>query len=183
MDFLEAQQGFPVEIDAKSMEENGISLDTPVSIHEARLPLIATLGKIVKPLELTCDYRYGSIFVTSPEQYARGDRSGIYAIKPPPGSRLAEVWDKPINMEFLERPLVSALKHITELTGGRVLFDVSHLPKNYHDVPVTRTMEQPPRHFLAVTLDELELQAELEGETIVLKPREPNGGASGSKAQ
>ena len=183
MKFLEAQHGFPVEIDAKNMEENGISLDTPVSIEESRLPLIATLGRILKPLELTCDYRYGSIFVTSPEQYARRDQSGIYDIEPPPGSRLAEVWDKPIDMEFLETPLVTALGHITELTGGRMRFDVSHLPKNYHDVPVTRSMDQPPRHFLAVTLDELAMRAELEGETIVLKIRDPNREATESESQ
>jgi hypothetical protein len=86
-------------------------------------------------------------------------------------------------MEFLETPLVSALGQITELTGGGMRFDVSHLPMNCHDVPVTRTMEQPARHFLAVTLEELAMRAELKGETIVLKRREPKGGASISESQ
>jgi hypothetical protein len=44
-------------------------------------------------------------------------------------------------------------------------------------------MEQPARHFLAVTLEELAMRAELKGETIVLKRREPKGGASISESQ
>jgi hypothetical protein len=179
LDFLQAHASYPLEIDALGLETNGISIDTPVTLTvPPEVPYIVTLGRILRPLKLTCDHRYGVIWVTTPERYARRDQSGLDDIKPPPGSRLAEVWDKPINMEFLETPLVAALGHITELTGGGMRFDLSHLPKNYHDVPVTRSMEQPPRHFLAVTLDELAMWAELEGETIVLKLREPNVEAS-----
>jgi hypothetical protein len=173
LDFLEAQHAFPLEIDARRLEETGIRIDIPISLTvPSETPYIVALGRILRPLNLTCDYRYGVLYVTTPEAYESGDLTGISQIAPLKGSLLAEVWDAPVSIEFLETPLPMALEYIAEQTTGRLRFDASHLPKDFDVIPVTRTLSGLSlRHMLGAILDDLNLRCELDGETIVLKPR------------
>jgi antitoxin component YwqK of YwqJK toxin-antitoxin module len=143
-------------------------LQLPITCGFESLPLIAVLRKILEPLGLVCEYRYGVLRITTPDEAARGDMTGVTTIVPPRGSRLEAAWQRPADLTFTETPLSDALQ-LLESTAD-VRFDISRLPAKYQSIPTTRNIRGLPlKHSLGCLLDGFPLCASLDGETIVVE--------------
>jgi hypothetical protein len=148
-------------------------LNLPITAAVRDVPLIVALGKILQPHDLVCDYRYGMLWVAErAEADAWKDPTGVTAIVPPKDSHLAATWENNAHLEFIETPIRDALQILKDTHG--VQFDVSHLPSG----PISVTCNYPHlpfRHCLGAMLDGTDLQAQLDGETIViaLQPDHP----------
>lgn len=149
-------------------------LDVPVTC-DAEGPLIEVLASILQPLGLVCDYRYGMLSVcpsAGVEDWE--DPTGVTALNPPVGSKLAASWDKQTSLEFIETPLKDALRIMSNIHG--MTFDTSHLPAEpkerlrYRRIMVTYNVSGITlKNGLGAMFDAHDLQASLNGETIVIE--------------
>lgn len=156
--------------------------DALVSTEAGDVPLIVAFGRILQPRGLVCDYRYGMLWIAPREEAGKWlDPTGVSMIVPPPGTALELAWHKTVKIDFLETPLRDACAAIEQHSG--VKFDLSHLPPNLlgADSEALLTFyfgSVPFRHALGAMLEESDLQAKLNGETIVieLQPDHPLAG-------
>jgi hypothetical protein len=148
--------------------------------HQDDVPLIVALGRILQPLDLVCDYRYGMLWIADREEAEHWtDPTGVSKLVPPPGSKLAAEWEKRTVHEFIQTPLSDVCDIIADSNGVR--FDLSRLPGPPPDrplghMPVTSNVSGLPfRHSLGALLEFVGCQARLDGETIVveLQPDHP----------
>jgi hypothetical protein len=149
-------------------------LELPVTC-KAEGPLIEVLASILRPLGLVCDYRYGMLSIcpsVGVEEWQ--DPTGVTTLTPPAGSNLAANWNSQTSLEFIETPLKNALQIVTDIHG--VKFDLSHLPAEpiqrlpYGQIVVTYNVSGITlKNGLGAMLDAHDLQARLDGETIVIE--------------
>jgi hypothetical protein len=136
---------------------------------------------------LVADYHYGAVWVTTPELAGPWpDPTGIDKIEPPEGSRLAQVWDVPLDVTTTWRspvdPGEQALAEvIAEDFGSRqISIDTSRIaptgdqPNQFAVVADLHTI--PLRHALAYLLYQAKCRCELQGETLVILPPEETAG-------
>jgi hypothetical protein len=65
IDFLETQHGIPIEINAKKLEESGVSIDTPVTRTLKGVTLRSALNLLLGELELTYAVHNGVLMITT----------------------------------------------------------------------------------------------------------------------
>ena len=171
IDFLAERHETPIRLDAKSIEEGGVNIDSPVSLTiEEGPPLIECLARILAPLRLVGDYRQGLLTITTPRGMAAGDTSGVSQMKIPPDSRLASVWNRRVTVELVETPLTHSLGLMEKQVGLEGLFVFDDVPSDQQDGPVTmRVKNHPFSHVLALMLENRGFRVSLkEGSTIVI---------------
>jgi hypothetical protein len=177
--FVQESAQLPVRIDVRGLEEASISVDLPITYKAQGLPLLISLGQMLKPHEAGCDYRYGMLCIDALDSIAKWkDETGVTEITPPKGSRLAREWNKTTTLEVIEMPLKDVLLYLTEVYGGNVLFDVSRLPAstgpNFNilaaDSLITTNLRGISlQNCLGIILDQLGCKASLKGEVIVIE--------------
>ncbi|HEX5103947.1 MAG TPA: hypothetical protein VFV87_09070 [Pirellulaceae bacterium] len=153
----------------------------PITCEVSDKPLVVALGSILQPHGLVCDYRYGLLWLSEPEEAERWkDPTGVSEIVPPPGSRLAAAWEDESHVEFIETPLLAACDFLSSYHGGIVKFDCSRLPQEYQqgttrDSLVTANVKGIAfKNVLGLVLEQTRCQARLEGEKIVIEPQPGN---------
>jgi len=143
----------------------------PASMHD--LDASAFLLQTVQLHGAALDYRYGFIWVTTPQDAQDWhDPTGIAEIRLPKDSPLAQAWEEPSQIEALNMPLDTVLQLLTQRLA--ISFDLSGLPSESRTMPVTKNLKGLPlRHVLALILDGLNLRAEARGgHTIAILPPE-----------
>jgi hypothetical protein len=102
------------------------------------------------------------------------DPTGVTALTPPAGSKLASEWDNKAAMEFIETPLRNAVQIVSDIHGLK--FDLSHLPPEpiqgltYGQIVVTLNVSGiTVENGLGMLLNSADCQARLDGETIVIE--------------
>ncbi|MDX1944060.1 MAG: hypothetical protein SFU86_01535 [Pirellulaceae bacterium] len=143
----------------QSTEDYEIAADTP---------LLVALGQLLVPHKLACDHRYGMLWIAPAEEIAKWkDTTGISAIVPPAGSKLAEVWETPVSAQFVETPLVDGLQYLAKQTKHRLtLGDTRNIPSwtvtlNLHNHPL--------KHVLAIMLNQARFRCRLDGEKLFVE--------------
>ncbi|MBP88587.1 MAG: hypothetical protein CMJ64_18040 [Planctomycetaceae bacterium] len=86
----------PIVIDAKALEDFGISTDTPITGRFAEVPLRVALKRLLKPIDLTYTLRNEVIMITTPEQDEAMLQIGLY----PVGNLVRDGSDDPANYDF-----------------------------------------------------------------------------------
>jgi hypothetical protein len=90
--------------------------DLPVEFDVNEMPGIMALVEMLQQHNLVCDYRYGTLWVTTPEIAAVWrDTTGVEQIVPPPGSRLAAEWEKSTELNFIQTPLHDVLSILADV--------------------------------------------------------------------
>jgi hypothetical protein len=147
--------------------------DAPVTYERNRVPLIVALGEIGRPLGLVGDYRYGVLWITTPEQAEDADPTGVEAIAPPPGSRLASAWEsRGMDLHFVDTPLGDVFSFLALLT--EVQIDTSPLQSlPTASMPLTLQLRNAPlTDTIGAVLLASGCRASLRGETIVIELQE-----------
>ena len=176
------QTSTPIAIGFRRGSLPKIQPDTPITCKVEGAPLFVALGKVLRPLGIACDYRYGMLMIDDAESIAAWrDTTGVTRLIPPRDSNLAAVWEEPVDVSFIEQPLNDACLYLRDRLNHRVQFDLSGLPPTStgqgfylptRDVPVTADLRALPlRHCLGIVLDRIGCQAKLDGETIVIEPQ------------
>ena len=158
-----------------SIPEHLIKLgDIPITCEGAKdLPLIAALATILAPHKLVCDFRFGVLWITTPDEAATWqDRTGIAEIKPPRGSKLARRWEREGNLEFVNTRVEDVFPYYSEAFD--IPIDTSRLRAQIRQgfAPRSLTMNlrnHPFKHSIGLILDRSGCRCRLEGETLVIE--------------
>lgn len=152
------------------------SIDMPVTC-QAQGPLIQVLGQVLQPHDLVCDYRFGMLYVVKKEGVENWkDPTGVTELVPPTRSRLERMRKEKHRaaMEFIETPLADALHIIAD--AHNIKFDTSQMPAELIQPDSPRAIVVTTNlsgitfdQGLGAMFDVLDLQARLDGETIVIE--------------
>jgi hypothetical protein len=123
---------------------------------------------------LTCDYRYGCLWITTPRGLAKWhEPTGVSGLKPPAGSALASLWNEYVTFEMAQGLAFSrVLKNLA--SEFDVEFDASRLNAKLRDSDTLVTSDGQARRFkdlLGLLLWQKDCRCELRGETLVILPQ------------
>jgi hypothetical protein len=149
----------------------------PRTVSVEGADIYSCLLLLTKPYGMDCDYRYGSVWITTASNAIDWhDPTGVSGLAPPPDSALAEVWNKttPFPAEFVETPLTDALTSLQDML--RVKFDTSRLTADPQRGKIPRTSfngrDRALKNILGAILYETGCTCRLDGESIVILPPE-----------
>jgi hypothetical protein len=148
----------------------------PITGSWGGLHFSAILAALAAEHDLTCDQRYGLIWITSAHDGKRWrDPTGISDVVPPAGSGLVSCWTKPADIESpIELPLADVLHQLADNHS----FDCdtsafTALPSDSPGHEVSLVLKQHPLHeILGILLYQTRCRCKLEGETLVILPPE-----------
>ncbi len=166
----EAEFDMPLQIDLRDVDyEHRVIADwrelTPAACISATL---ASGG-------LTCDYRYGCLWITTPQGLAKWrEPTGVSQIQPSAGSALASRWNEDVTFEMAQGLEFSrVLKNLA--SEFDVEIDASNLSEQLRDSDTLVTSDGRPRRFkdlLGLLLWQKRCRCELRGQTLVILPQE-----------
>ena len=165
--FLQDAHAIPFVVDRRRIK----NVDLPLSLSIDGIDLCSALTLLVAPHGLVIEYRYGVLFLTTPNNVKDWrDPTGVSEIRPPAGGALARVWNEPSMMEFVETPLGDATRFLADFMAIEI--DVTALPERIQKMRVTKNVRGVPWHdAVALMLDDLSLRCEARGgDTLVLLP-------------
>jgi hypothetical protein len=121
------------------------------------------------------DYRYGCIWITTPDD-AKGwrDPTGVAELQPPNGSSLAKMWNGRLDINVPGTDLPSALEALSKHVNGEI--DCSQIAAGVElrGRPVRAKLAGLPlRHVLGLLLLESRCRCELRDGKLVVLPPEP----------
>ena len=174
--------GLPLDVVAKDLSKRSrvpividdIEVDPSrrVNFNGHEMDLAAGLSVMTTVHDLGCDYRFGSIWITSKEGAKDWrDTTGVSSIVPPKGSALATAWNEPVSILETERPLARALALLAETLAIEI--DVSQIDGGDEAAryPVSLELKEHPfRHVLGILLYKTRCRCRLEGEKLVILP-------------
>ncbi|HEY2411690.1 MAG TPA: hypothetical protein VGI40_05585 [Pirellulaceae bacterium] len=179
--FMVDQVSLPIVINLPRLESAHVTLDSRITFHEENTPFLFALGKMLAPLGLGCEYRYGVFFIDTADTIGNWeDTTGVSQLIPRRGSHLAGEWNRftTLDLEIYARPLKDVTLYLQEV--HHVRFDLSLLPlvqKPNANVATPNSLVASDlrglsfQNCLAMLLDQLHCKASLRGETIVIEPQ------------
>jgi hypothetical protein len=149
------------------------------------IDLRSLLVLITVPNGLGCDYRYGSLWITTAEDAKQWhDPTGVSEIRPQPGSILAGAWEAPAIAAVTTAELADA---VMQIAPAGIEIDVSRVRATTPNVPafptVMNTNGLPFRHALGMLLYETNCRCRQEGEKLVILPPERADGTQTRSAE
>jgi len=166
--FLQDAHNLAIVLDVQRVSK----IDRPITMYIKGVDLCSGLMMLTSPENLAFEYRYGVLFLTTPE-HARDSRdpTGVADIRLPSGSPLARAWNEPCAIQAVEVPLDQALQTLGQPLA--IGFDLTPLQARGISTtwPVTKSLKNLPfKHVLALTLDEMGLRCEAGGnDTLVIQ--------------
>jgi hypothetical protein len=168
--------GTPILLDPRLPDPH-----VPLTCRLAHLDVKTAMVLLLAKHSLVADYHYGSVWVTTPELAGSWpDPTGIDQIEPPEGSRLAQVWDVPLDVTTPWNspiyPGEQALAHVIaeDFSPKQISIDISRIEPTADQpdrFPVVADLHIIPlRHALAYLLYQAKCRCELQGETLVILP-------------
>jgi RNase P/RNase MRP subunit p29 len=170
--FSEMHQ-IPFVIDRDLLTAGQPRADMPITDYFAGIDLASALTLMTAPRGLGCDYRYGSIWITTAgDANEWTDPTGISELEPPTASQLAKALKEPFAFDVVEMPLADVVDYFAQKLAIR--FDVSQLKGSEREtMPITCTLRGVAfRDVLGRVLDDAGLRVRLDGETLVILPSE-----------
>ena len=148
--------------------------DLRVTINALEIDLASALAIMATNHDLACHFRYGSIWITSPDDANDwSDPTGVTDTAPSDGSDLELTWNEPVNVLVEEQPLVDVLEELAETVAIEIdvsQFDGGEEAARY---PVSLELKEHPfRHVLGILLYKTRCRCRLEGEKLVILPPE-----------
>jgi len=130
----------------------------------------ACLSATLEAVDLTSDFRYGQIWITTPEGAAKWhDPTGVAEIVPPKGSALAKAWHASVPVKDRDWPLSLALEQLA--ADFDVAIDTTQVSQFPRDKDLFVSLDECPRRFgdlLGLMLWQCNSGCELRGETLVI---------------
>ena len=169
-EFFEDRYAIPIRCDPWHVDTS-----QTVTAEGYGLDLVSALNLFAADHGLTCDYRYGAIWLTSPAD-AEGwrDPTGVADIVPPAGSQLADAWNERVVLSVKRQRLAIVLQFLAMRAGMAI--DVSAVAtsdRTNEPVLVRRDFfGHPLQQVLGMLLYEAGWRVKLDGETLVILPPE-----------
>jgi hypothetical protein len=169
--FMEAH-GVPVIVDADAV----VDVNRPITGSYEGMEYSSLLTVLTGANDLACDYRYGMLWITTPEDADDWhDATGVAEITPRKDSSLARGWNEPVSVEAMNMPLAAVLNKITERLAINV--DTSQIEPTAEEpgrVPFTGNIRELSfRHALGYLLYKTGCRCRLvDGQLTILPPRE-----------
>jgi hypothetical protein len=166
----------PVVLDTRHVP----NLQIPVSAFVVDIDGISALTLITEPHGLTCDYRFGCVWVTTPDA-AEGwhDLTGVADIHLAESGALARVWNKRSAAEAVDEPLDAVLENLSrtlaiEIDASQIASSANEpAPNEPAKYPVHISLNYLPfRDILGNVLCQTGCRCRLEGEKLVILPPE-----------
>ncbi len=164
---IQARHSIPILLDTRAFKKAGLRTDLPVTSFIDGVRLHQALGVVLTPLNLTCRFRYETLWVTTrdsklvQEERIRFDRNTEI------GQQLA----RQATVEYLESPLRDALSDLTTRYNMRF---VNHVNT---DEPVTMSMYKVAlSSVLGALLHQLDLYCEAHDGSLVIRRAPGDGG-------
>lgn len=186
-EYLSDKHNLKIIADTKTLPEP----DLPITAAYAGIELGSVLTLLTEPQDLACDYRYGSLWITTAEDAKNWhDPTGVSNIMPPKNSALAKAWNEPVPLveAVVERgpSLVSPPVGIVGRSASQILVELEQrlnitidnaviTPASWVRRFVTlggSTEGLPFRHVLGQLLYFTDCRCELEGDKLVILPPE-----------
>jgi len=125
---------------------------------------------------LACDYRYGMIWITTPEDADDWhDPTGVADIQPPENSRLARVWNEPWGLAPYQEPLATVLARYAQRLAIEI--DVTRIaPTEGNPQPFPITAREGGLRFhnaLGLALYKAGCHCTLDHDKLVIHPPAP----------
>lgn len=168
-DFLGTQHEIPIQLDLHQVDR-----DLLITGIWDGVPLSTGLTLLGMKHGFACDYRYGCVWITSPDAAKeRHDPTGVADIVPPKDSQLARSWNEPVKIHASNLPLAVVLEG--EAQRLAINLDTSRIAEGGGEAlfPVTQHLSGVKfRHALGILLYQTRCRCKLEGETLVILPAE-----------
>lgn len=167
--YFQELHAIPFSIDAKADSKS----DSPVTADCTGMDLCSALTIVTSPNGLCCDYRYGAIWVTTPQDANDWrDPTGVADIKPIPGSSLARAWNEPAVAAAINIPLRDVLKQIAAPLAIEI--DTSRIEPAQEQASgytvAANVQGLPFRHVLGHLLYLTGCRCEREGDKLTILP-------------
>jgi hypothetical protein len=171
--YLSETHQIPIALDPIRIENP----DQPLSFALEGIHLRSALILLLAPHNLACDYRYGSLWITTADDVEDWhDSTGVSEIKPPKDSALARAWLDTGVIDAVEVPLAFVLadleqKLLINIDATRIPFPTKQPMPREALLHVTLAMKGVPfQHILGRLLYQTRCRCRLEGETLVILP-------------
>jgi len=167
--FLQDANALPFEIDRRHLQD----VQLPIAANYGGLDLYTTLALMLAPHGLACDCRYSALWITTADD-ARDwrDPTGVSQLIPPPGSALAEQWDRNLAfaVEAADLPLATVLDGLFKDLKMEGELDTSQISGTA--IRVTAGIRgRPFRHVLGNLLYATDCRCKWEqGKLVILPP-------------
>jgi len=168
--YLEDQHGVQIAIDPRLSRTR---LNVSMRLRGAEFG--TALWLFADRYGLACDYRYGVLWITTPDDVPWEDPTGVNLIVPPAGSDLEAAWNQPLSegADFVLTPLRDALQYLQD--QHQVTFDGSLLPGATRGKGLRVTLNRRGvtlQNVVGELLYRTGCTCKLDGETIVILPPE-----------
>ena len=168
--YLSEKHNIPIVIDPKTIAKP----DVPLTACLRGIDLQSTLAILLGLHDLACDYRYGCLWVTTPEDAATWtERTGVSAMKPSPGSDVARAWNEPVKIDVRQLSLQESLDYTSRYLALSI--DTSAVPSAADAGRRAVTLHLsglPFRHVLGQMLYQTNCRCQLDGDKLVILPAE-----------
>src|SRR5262245_11699903 len=115
VEYLQDAHGLPIHLDTRHLRDT----ERPISADCNGVDLCSALTLLTAPFDLACDYRYGTIWITTAadaEDWA--DPTGVAGLKPRAGSALARAWNEPsMNVIVPDQQLADLVARVSKPLG------------------------------------------------------------------
>jgi internalin A len=173
VEYFRALHDVEIQIDHRALAQANVSPETPISIDVRGIQLASALALILEPLGLTYAPRYEVLLITS-------NPLPLHIEVPEPANQelsptLAAALEAQTELDVTDQPLDDFIEHIRrahplDLRINKEAFAAAGRPT---DVEVTIFVRNVSlRSVLALVSNELDLSCKLEGESLVIEPRE-----------
>ena len=95
----------PIAIDAPALQAAGIQLDSPIVSDTRGMPFFAALCATLAPLNLTCDYQYETLWITTSDSLLGETYVDLSQANP----QLLDRMKQPGDMDYVDQPLEDVL--------------------------------------------------------------------------
>ena len=170
--FLSDMHQIPFSLDPKL----GPNHDLPLTNTLRGIDLCSALLLLTAPHGLGCDYRYGSIWITTAEDCNEWhDPTGVGDIKPPKGSALERAWKETSPaVDVVQTPLTKILAYLKVPLAIEI--DASQLDQLSGEAQPTITATLRGLRFcdtLGQLLYKTHCRCQLEGDKLIILPPPP----------
>lgn len=167
--FLQEAHGLTMFLDSKQVRQP----DVPITADCNGMDLISVLTLLTTSHNLSCDFRYGLVWITTAKDIEHWhDPTGVAQIEPKNGTALARAWNEPATLAAINQPLAPVLATIAQPLAIEI--DTSQIDPtadNPNAFAITaNTKSLPFRHILGLALYQTNCRCKLEGETLVITP-------------
>jgi hypothetical protein len=174
IEYLKERHEIEIAMDVKSLEDEGISTDTPITCQSQGITLREALATMLDPLDLGFVVRHEVLLIA-----AKPIKPRLHLPEVPPGEALSPALAKallrPSPLTVVDQPLSEVVEYLKAAHGIEIEIDQRSLADAGigTDTPVTRNVSKVSlKSCLELLLSELDLTCVAKGDKLIIRSRD-----------